>query len=616
MSGVLGDFLVLVGPVNIPAETADLSAVAVWPPGLAADVNVQMVSPTRHVHVWSRGDALVIGGSTGGVGLAFEPLAGDSRASAADPVEAVVGTWGREGRFAHEKLNGRYSYVLWNAEGQRVMACTDTFRTCSLFYAKVASGLLIASDIRLIIRSGLLAPRVSLHALYQYLNFAYIPAPLTAIEGISKLPAGYCMNVSQAQVSMHRYWDARYPADIDVPEARRVKQMHETILDTVCSYRCGDAQGWGTFLSGGTDSSSISGILSKAHSSPVNSFSIGFDEVGFDELTYSRMASKHYGLNAHEYRITEEDAVGAIARLTSAYDEPFGNASAIPTFYCTDLAARQGVSMMVAGDGGDEIFGGNERYSKDKILNWYHNAPSPVTALGGSISRMLGGVDFRFAYRIKNFAHRGGLPNPDRFYSDDAFASEHFVELLSADFRSGVRPTEALDLQRSIYAEADADCDLHRLMYLDLKMTIADNDIVKVARAAKLAAVQVVFPYLDRRLVDFTGRLPGSDKVRGLSKRHLFKLAMNDILPEEIRKKKKQGFGLPISVWLRRGGRYASLSADIVLSDRAVSRGYFNMGFVRRLIDRHRRGAWDHSAAIHMLTMLELWHREYIDAHG
>jgi asparagine synthase (glutamine-hydrolysing) len=171
-------------------------------------------------------------------------------------------------------------------------------------------------------------------------------------------------------------------------------------------------------------------------------------------------------------------------------------------------------------------------------------------------------------------------------------------------------------VQRRIYAEAQADCTLHRLMYLDLKMTIADNDIVKVVRAARMAGVDVVFPYLDRRLVDFTGRLPGTDKVRGASKRHLFKLATDDILPEAIRKKKKQGFGLPVSVWLRRGGRYHDLVHDVVLSPRSVSRDLFDPAFVRRLIERHERGAWDHASEIHMLLMLELWHREHVDAHG
>jgi asparagine synthase (glutamine-hydrolysing) len=229
------------------------------------------------------------------------------------------------------------------------------------------------------------------------------------------------------------------------------------------------------------------------------------------------------------------------------------------------------------------------------------------------VAKILNGVDTRFANRVKNFVERGSKPNPDRFYSDDSFASDHFSDLLTEAFRSRIERDESLDVQRSIFRSAQADCSLHRLMYLDLKMTIADNDVVKVVRAAKLAGVEVVFPYLDRDLVDYTGHLPGTDKVRGLRKRYLFKQATLEILPEAIREKKKQGFGLPVSVWLRRGGPFHSMVRDIVLSDRAIGRGYYQPGFLRHLMDRHERGAWDHASELYMLLMLELWHREYID---
>ena len=614
MSGVLGDFLVLIGPRRLPETMADLSDVALWPPDAEGSSAIRYSVPTDQVHVWARGATRVIGeGGAGGLGLALEPLHGGARAEGSDLRASVIAAWARHGHFAHEQLSGRYSYVLWSAQGGRVQACTDAFRTCPVFYAQVACGLLIASDLRLILRTGLLTPKVSLRALYQYLNFSYIPAPATAVEGAYKLPAGTCLSWDGVNLLLNRHWDARYPEDLDAPEAERVSQLRQAIVDTVRDYRCSDAQHWGTFLSGGTDSSSISGILAKAHDAPVHSFSIGFAEDGYDELPYSRIASQHFGLAAHEYRVSEDDAVSALTQLVEAFDEPFGNSSAIPTYFCTALAVQNGVSLMVAGDGGDEIFGGNERYRKDQIFNAFHHAPAPVRSMGSTIAGALSGVESRVANRIKNFIHRAELPNPDRFYSDDAFASKHFDALLSPAFRAAVHPEDALDVQRHVYAEAQAPSEIHRLMYLDLKMTIADNDVVKVTRAAKLAGVEVVFPYLDTRLIDFTGRLPGTDKVRGLNKRHLFKLAMDDILPEAIRKKRKQGFGLPTSVWLRRGGRYASMVADIVLSDRAIARGYFNVNFVRALIDRHQRGAWDHAADIHMLAVLELWHRAYLD---
>lgn len=613
MPGILGDFLVLVGPRHLPGAMADMSDVALWPP-LARPAAVRHAVPAANVHVWMRGDTRMLGdGAAGGLGLALEPHHGGARDAAADPRDAVVAAWAREGRFAHEDLHGRYGYVLWADGGRRVLACTDTMRTCPVFHARVASGLLLASDLRLILRSGLVAPRVSPQAVYQFLNFSYVPAPLTAVEGVEKLPAGTCLDWTEAGSRVLPYWDLSYPEDIDAPESHRVQALRQTIVDTVRDYRCADAQGWGTFLSGGTDSSSISGILARAHDAPVHSFSIGFREEGYDELPYSRIASAHFGLQPHEFRVGEDDAVAALPRLVAAYDEPFGNASAIPSLQCTDLAARSGVTLLIAGDGGDEIFGGNERYRKDQIFGRFHRAPAPVRALGQAAAGALGGVESRFANRIRNFVHRASLPNPDRFYSDDAFASKHFETLLGPALRGAVRRDDALEVQRRIYARAQAGAELHKLMYLDMKMTIADNDLVKVTRAAKASGVEVAFPYLDRRLVDFTGHLPASDKVRGLDKRHLFKLAMNDILPEAIRNKKKQGFGLPVSVWLQRGGDYARLVTDLVLSDRALARGHVDPEFVRRLIERHRRGLWDHAADIHALAMLELWHREYID---
>jgi asparagine synthase (glutamine-hydrolysing) len=602
VSSTLGDFLLLTGPEAPPASLERLMRAERWPNGYPSADNVRLNNPAPGVHVWCRGEVRIHTGERGALGLALEPLQGNSSRTAADPRAASFAQWAWDGNWAHDAFRGRYAYVFWDTAAKIVVAYTDPFRTCPVFYAKVAC--------------GLLEPTVSLDALYQYLNFSYIPAPLTAINGALKLPAGHRLELKGGQISVQRYWDATYAANLDVPESERAEILRERLVSTVRSYRCGDADGWGTFLSGGTDSSSISGILAEAHPTSVNSFSMGFEEQGYDELQFSRIASDRYGLAPHEHRLNESEAVSSISRLATAFDEPFGNSSAIPTLHCAELAARHGVSLLMAGDGGDEIFGGNERYRKDKIFQAFHRAPAPARRLAGWLAGGLKRYDSRFANRVKNFVHRGSLPNPERFYSDDSFASDCFEELLSDDFRASVAREDALQVQKSIYGQAQADCDLHRLMYLDLKMTIADNDVVKVVRAAKVAGVQVAFPYLDRHLVEFSGQLPGRDKVRGFRKRHLFKLATQDILPQEIRNKKKQGFGLPVSVWLRRGGLYRELAHDVVTSDRAAQRGYFNPGFVRQLLERHERGGWDYSSEIHMLMMLELWHREYVDGHA
>ena len=612
MSGTLGDFFVLIGSADAAAKAGRLCDSRHWAPwpGLGAEIVHQQAAPG--VYVWRRGDvAFAAGGDCGGLGLAIEPPAGPLGQT--DIREATLRSWLRYREWSAQGLRGRFGYVLWDAGSKRVLACTDAFRTCTLYYAQTASGLVIASDLRLIVRSGLITPRVSPHAVYHYLNFSYVPAPFSAVEGVAKLAPGHCLESIAGRVSLTKYWDARYPANLNGPDAPRAEALRDQMISAVRNYGPSGSEGWGTFLSGGTDSSSISSMLSKGRSTPVNSFSIGFEEDGYDELPYSRIASKAFGMNAHERRVNEKDALAVVPRLVQAYDEPFGNSSAIPTFYCAELAAKHGVHLLVAGDGGDEIFGGNERYRKDQIFERYYRAPGIVRALGGLAAKGLAGVDTRFANRVKNFVERGSMPNPDRFYSDDSFASDHFEDLLQPDFRKKLQRDESLDVQRGIFRQADADCDLHRLMYLDLKMTIADNDVVKVIRAAKLAGVQVMFPYLDRDLIDYTGHLPASDKVRGLEKRFLFKQATTQILPEEIRKKKKQGFGLPVSVWLRNRGQFHDMARETVLSQRAIERGYCQPQFVQQLMDRHERGAWDHASEIYMLMMLELWHREYID---
>lgn len=612
MASGLADFIFWTGTPGAEPRFDRLADAGLWPPVAGAGQPRQVPMPPGAL-LWVRGDVEVRAGEVGGVAIGRAPCHGKPLADSTTACAELLDAWLERPDQSFDVQPGRYSHVLWNLREGKAVARTDPFRTSPIFHARVAGGWLLASDLRLILRSGLVERKVSRAAVYQFLNFSYVAAPTTAIEGVFKLPAASQWRLEQGRESVGSYWDAIYPADLGGDEAARVAALREQIESTVRDFRCADASGWGTFLSGGTDSSSINGILAQAHDHPVDSFSIGFAEQGYDELGFSQIASQAYGLRPHEYRVSEEDAVKAIGELVRAYDEPFGNASAIPTYYCARIAADAGISMMIAGDGGDEIFGGNERYLKDKIFEAFHTAPGWIRGLGHAAASMLKGSDSRFANRVKNFVHRGSLPNPDRFYSDDSFASDHFEELLTPDFRAHVRIDDALDVQRRIYAQASADCTLHRLMYLDLKMTIADNDVVKVVRAARSAGVDVMFPYLDPRLIEFTGRLPGSDKVRGGNKRHLFKLATEHVLPEAIRKKKKQGFGLPISVWLRRSGPYGALAHDVVLSERALQRGYAHPDFIRHLIRRHESGAWDHSPEIHSLMMLELWHREFVD---
>ena len=312
------------------------------------------------------------------------------------------------------------------------------------------------------------------------------------------------------------------------------------------AYGPGDAEPWGCFLSGGTDSSSIVSILARQRGGArVKSYSIGFAEEAYDELAFAETAARACGADATFHRVTREQAQALVSRIVEGYDQPFGNASAIPTLACTELAREHGTRVLLAGDGGDEIFGGNERYAKDRVMEAFFALPGPLKRLGRAVGAAVGESRFHLLNRVENFFERASLPNPERFYTDEGYASDHYEQLLTPEFRRHVARDASLDVMRRAYRLGSTGGPLHRIMRLDLMMAIAQNDLVKVHGAARAAGVSVRFPYLDPQLVAWVGRLPEKHKVRRLTKRWLFKRAMRTVLPEEILRKKKQGFGLP-----------------------------------------------------------------------
>lgn len=614
MGTALGDFLIFIandGAATLPPKALNP---AHWPKHHGAEPQLTVRTPAAGLLIAFTGDVhCLVDAHRGGLGLARVPAQGGAGATQAAG-DAPLHAWMQGAELESPQQRGRFVFACWDAAARKLVAFTDLFRTYPVYYCNTPHGILCATDLRLILAAMPAPPKVDLVGLYHYLNFAYIPSPRTAVAGVHKLEPGSRLEWQSGKAAVRRVADARYAQDLDGGDTERAIELRERIVQTVVDYRPGPSARWGTFLSGGTDSSSITGILSRANEGQaVDSFSIGFGEGAYDELSFARIAVRRFGLNPHERVVGEADSVAVIAPLVRAFDEPFGNSSAIPTFYCADLARREGKQLLIAGDGGDEIFGGNERYAKDQVFRWYHNSPALVRGAGRLLAHSLRAVDSHMSNRIKNMIQRGAMPNPDRFYSDDSFASDHFDALLSADFRAGLHKDDSLQVQREVFARANTPSELHRLMYLDLQMTIAESDVVKVVRSAKMAGVDVAFPYLDAELVAYTGRLLPHFKVNRLNKRHLFKLAMADILPQEIIKKKKQGFGLPMAVWLRQGGAMRDLVNDVLRSRRARERGYFQPDFVEQLLQSHERGSWDYSSEIFRLLMLELWHREYLD---
>lgn len=529
--------------------------------------------------------------------------------------ELVHDLFESEGRRFPLRLRGGFALALWYPERRRLVLAVDRFGIRRLYYAANEHGLAWSSRVRgaLAISSG--GPRIDPDAVYAYLNFGTIPAPQTIYAAARRLPPGHTLVWEDGRLSLERYWDMSYPLR-PTTESLAVSAVRQQTREAVREALVGaDPKRTGAFLSGGTDSSTVVGLMKQVSDERVNAFSIGFAEERYDELGYAELAARHFDAAHYTHIVTPDEAFAALPDVVAAYDEPFGNNSALPTYLCARLARETGMQLLLAGDGGDEIFGGNERYRREYILSRYQRIPWPLRrGLIEPLLRALPDGGASLLGKAQRYVQRASTPNPERFYSSEFYVAQERSRLLNGDFLASIRPTGPLDIARAHYQAAPATTEIDRLLYLDLKITIGDNDLFKVVRTAELAGIGVRFPMLDHPLAELTGALPASFKVRAGEKRYIFKRAFADLLPAEIIQKVKHGFGLPVSHWLKTHPGFRELARDTLLSTGSRGRGYYASGALESLFRLHETDPTPfYGDVLWTLLMLELWHRRHGD---
>jgi len=516
--------------------------------------------------------------------------------------------------FIH-RLRGAFALAIWDKQKKSLLLAVDRFRIKPLCYAVGSGDIVFASHPRALFASRRIEKSVNLKAIVQYLNFTAIPAPYTAYGGVEKLPQGTYLLWSDGQARTIRYWQMTYPEDA----RSSTSQLAEELLDRMEeSVRVTSAEilspKLGCFLSGGTDSSSITGLLTRIRQSPVQTFSVGFSEQRFNELDYAQTASQYFGAHHVQSVLGPDEVLKTIPVIVSAYDEPFGNASALPTYHCQVLAREHGIDVMLAGDGGDELFGGNERYSTDQIYQVYQRIPAILRR------RLVEPLAFGFPNsaeairKIQRYIRRANTGHPERYCEWLLLQYFEPEQVLGPKMLLRNGDADLLAVPRALYRAAPAHSELNRLLYVDAQMTLGDNDIPKVVRTGELAGVSVRFPYLDHRLAEFSGRLPVHLKLRGFEKRYLFKQATRQLLPREILRKKKHGFGLPIGLWLRSDPKLRGMAEEILFDSRTYQRGYFQRSFIEqlfRLMDGDDKTFF--GDLLWLFVMLELWHRHHLE---
>ena len=531
----------------------------------------------------------------------------DALARQSGDAAALAESYRRHGSKCLEQMSGPFAVAVIDAHSMSGLLAIDRLGTRTMCYANPSGGLVFASTAASVVAHPSVARDLSPQAIFNYLYCHVIPSPGTVYRSVQKLQPGECVTFRGGVVETRFYWHLPYRDDsaesVDALEERFRHVLREAARRTIDG-----SAAIGTFLSGGTDSSTVATLLTELTGEPARTYSMGFAWEGFDEMKYARITAQHLGARAREYYVTPQDIVEAIPVIARAYDEPFGNDSAAPTYVCAKMAREDGIEVLLAGDGGDEIFGGNTRYAKQKVFEAYGHIPRPLRhGLIEPVAFGVPGADRMAPLRkLGSYIRQAQVPLPDRLETYNFLNRSPLAQVFEPEFLAAVDVDEPLAMLREVYHRTASSAALNRMMHLDLKVTLADNDLRKVSRMCDVAGIEVRYPLLDDALVEFSGEIPASLKVKGLKLRYFFKHALKDVLPAQTLAKTKHGFGMPFGLWLRSHAPLADLVHGSL--DAFQRRGIIRPSYLQ---DLRRQHSADHATyfgiMIWVVAMLECW---------
>jgi len=536
----------------------------------------------------------------------------EARLAALSKTQGAASAWAsafeRDGVASPLQAAGDFAVAIRDAAG-RVFLAVDRFAIRTLCYRQDGGTLRFAERADTLVDAS---TAIDPQAIFDYLFFHNIPSPRTIFKDVYRVPPGHYVLCENGKITVAPYWvptfNENHRESFESFRGTFLNILGEAVKTQLEGYQ---HQQIGCFLSGGTDSSTVAGLINKVSGQRTASYSIGFDAQGYDEMEYARIAARHFNTEHHEYYVTPADLVQGIPEVAGSYDQPFGNSSALPAFYCAKMAKADGVDKMLAGDGGDELFGGNTRYAKQRVFGWYDNIPKlvregflePVLALPGMdhIPLIKKGV---------SYVEQARVPLPDRTEMYNLLLRLGPEKVLTADFLNRVDQSEPLRMQQETWRAAKADSQINRMLAFDWRYTLAENDLPKVCGTTKLANVEVGFPFLDDRLLEFSLGLPPGHKLKGLKLRWFFKEALRGFLPDAIITKKKHGFGLPFGVWVCTDQALRKLAEDTLasLAQRNIVEPAFLRSLVSDLLPAH---PGYYGELVWILMMLEQWLQQH-----
>ncbi len=520
--------------------------------------------------------------------------------------ETIVHGYEQWGEDVFSRLRGMFGIALWDSRSRTLLVARDRAGIKPLYYAEAGGRIFFGSEAKCLLANREIDRTLDETSLDHYLAYLYTPRDRAIFRGMHKLPPGHFLKVQDGRVETHRYWQLPVATTFRGSEADALERLEDTLTEAVRSHMVSDVP-LGAFLSGGIDSSVVVALMARAADRPVKTFSIGFDEAGFNELPHARKVAEHLGTDHHEF-IVRPDALGILDRLIWHFDEPFADSSAIPTWYVSELARRH-VTVVLSGDGGDESFGGYDRYLP-------HPRVAAFDRMMPRLGRTLAAATWRalpHGMRGKNFL-RHVARDPQGRYLDSVtfYHADERQALLSPEINAALAGWDAEAHFRRPFDRLQGLPIAAQMMAFDFETYLPEDCLTKVDRMSMAHSIESRVPLLDHLVVEFAASLPPEMKIAAQRRKHLLKQLAFKLVPRELLDRPKQGFGVPIGHWF--AGSLRDVFGDVLGSAATRQRGYFNAPFVEQILAEHLTGKRDHALRLWQLLVFELWHRQYVDA--
>jgi asparagine synthase (glutamine-hydrolysing) len=527
--------------------------------------------------------------------------------------EVIVHLYEELGPACVRELHGMFAFALWDSRRRQLLIARDRVGKKPLFYCEGPEGLSFASELQALMADPQVPRTVDHEALDGYLAYGCVPAPRSAFAAVRKLMPAHTLIYRDGAVELERYWQLDYSRKLEgVPTPEIEERLIDSIQQAVRRRMVADVP-MGAFLSGGIDSSAVVAMMAESSSEPVKTFSIGFEEERFNELPQARLIAQRYGTDHHEL-IVKPDAIEILPKIVHHYGEPFADHSALPSFYLSAFA-REHVTVALNGDGGDESFGGYQRYTTNLALSELDRLPGALRhSIGALVSRApLGGDERRMRSRLGRFAIASALSREDRYIAARSmFTVADRERLYTDEYRGLIDPRLSDRAVLDPWRGSTASGLLDQFLDVDVSSYLPDDLLVKIDIATMAYSLEGRSPLLDHELMEFAASLPAALKVSRGQRKRILRSALRSRVPAEILDGPKRGFSLPVGNWFR--GQLRGYAREVLLDPLATGRGWCRPAEVERLLDEHAAGTRDHGRGIWTLLMLELWYRETLEA--